>query len=121
MNKDNLKVELKTARGGNFAPRRYAHSVLSSSFSLRLELQTKKGAQVINPSPALQFCRTQYVDTQRASVTAIARSVVGYGPTNAPRASDDLIGETTFLIFGDDLDAGAAAIRVADCERSTIR
>lgn len=74
------------------------------------------GAWVIHPRPALQI-----VNNESCLVTTIARGVVVYGPTDASRACDDLIHEAAFLIFGDDLDAGTAAVCVADCECSAIR
>src|SRR5689334_3416746 len=79
-------------------------------------IEKNKGAQVyFNPRPARLTVRTLM------SVTAVASSVVGYGPTRTFRTTHDLIRETTFLIFRDDLDSSASAAHVADRKGSAIR
>lgn len=74
------------------------------------------GAQVIHPRPARQTVKHLKLVT-----AAIASGVVSDGPTRTFRATYDLVREATVVIFGDDLDTGAAAAYVTDRERSAIR
>ena len=47
-------------------------------------------------------------------VATVASGVIGDGPRRILRAGHNLIKEAAVLIFGDDLDAGAATVHVAD-------
>jgi len=54
-------------------------------------------------------------------VTTVASGFVSDGPSRTFRTAHDLIRKATIVIFGDDLDSGAATAHVADRKRSAIR
>src|SRR5689334_23198645 len=76
----------------------------------------KKGGREFSPAP-----RTTNSYNNELSVTTIASSGVGYGPRHACRTTHDLILETTFLVFGDDLDIRVAAAYIIDRKRAAVR
>jgi len=68
----------------------------------------------------LTRARTTNSYNKELSVTTIASSGVGYGPRHVCRTTHDLILETTFLVFGDDLDIRVAAAYIIYRKRAAV-